>query len=88
MCVMLFRCKKLQFSLCTGRGQIERVEVLLHLLLSSALNGGKWPASRADRFNSKGRARFTHCVRGWVLPTAGLDIFEKGFEHRIVQPLS
>ena len=88
MCVMLLRSKKLQFSLCTRRRQIEGVEVLLYSLLSSALKGGKWSASRAHRFNSKERATFTHCVRGWVVPTAGLQIFEKGFEPRIVQPLS
>jgi hypothetical protein len=62
---------------------------VLYSLLSSALDGGEWSASRADRFNSRESALFTHCARGRAgVPAVCLDILEKGFEPWIVQPLS
>ena len=34
------------------------------------------------------KAAFTHCVGGWVGPTAGLDILERVFEPRFFQLIS
>jgi hypothetical protein len=48
-----------------GSGCIENI------FLTSALAGGKWSASRPDRF-----ALGTHCIGGWVDPRAGLDDVE------------
>jgi hypothetical protein len=39
---------------------------------SSALDGGKWSASRLDRFTPKERAPVTHWIGGWVGPRAVL----------------
>jgi hypothetical protein len=45
--------------------------------LSSALDGGKWSASRPGRFTPRERAPGTHWIGAWVGPTAGLDFVEK-----------
>jgi hypothetical protein len=46
-----------------------RVEVQLHALLTSELDGGEWSASRYGRFYP-----CTHWIGGWVVDTGGLDI--------------
>jgi hypothetical protein len=43
------------------------------ILLTSALDGGEWSASRPDRFTPMERAPDTHWLGGWVGPTAVLD---------------
>jgi len=48
------------------------MDVELHSLLTSALDGGEWSASRPGRFTPKERASGTHWIRGWVGPRAGL----------------
>jgi hypothetical protein len=48
------------------------VDVEIHVFLTSALVGGKWPASRPDRFTPG-----TNCIADWVDPRAGLDALEK-----------
>jgi hypothetical protein len=53
------------------------------LLLTSALDERKWPASRADRFSSSERAPSTFCIKGWMDPGAGVD----AAEHRKILPL-
>jgi hypothetical protein len=45
--------------------------------LTSALVGGKWSASRPDRFIPEERAPGTHWIGGWVDPRAGLDDVKK-----------
>jgi hypothetical protein len=55
----------------------EGVDVYIHIFLTSALAGGKWSASRADRFTPGERAPGTHWKGGWVNPRAGLDDVEK-----------
>jgi hypothetical protein len=41
--------------------------------LTSALDGGEWPASRPCRFTPKERAPGTHWIGGWVSYRAVLD---------------
>jgi hypothetical protein len=48
------------------------VEVRLHALSMSALDGGEWSASHYGRFIPRERALGT-LWRGWVGPIAGLD---------------
>ena len=47
-------------SLPTTWRRMGRVEVVLHSFLTFALDGGKWSASRCDRFNWKERCSHTH----------------------------
>jgi hypothetical protein len=42
--------------------------------LTSALDGGKWSASR--RFTPGESAPGTHWIRAWVGPRAGLEVVE------------
>jgi hypothetical protein len=41
--------------------------------LTSALDGGEWPASRPSRFTPRERAPGTHRIGGWVGPRAILE---------------
>jgi hypothetical protein len=45
--------------------------------LTSALDGGKWSASRPGRFTPKKRAPGTHKTRGWMGLRAVLDTVVK-----------
>jgi len=49
------------------------VEVWLHAFLISALDEGKWSASRPSRFTPEERIRSTHWIGGCVGPRTGLD---------------
>jgi hypothetical protein len=49
------------------------VEVYIHSLLTSALDGGEWSASRPGRFTHRERATGTQWIGGWVGPRAVLD---------------
>jgi hypothetical protein len=49
------------------------VEVTIDVLLTSALVGGEWSASRPCRFTPGERTLGTHWIGGWVGPRAGLD---------------
>jgi hypothetical protein len=53
------------------------VDVYIHIVLTSALVGGEWSASRPCRFTPGERAPGTHWIGGWVDPRAGLDDFVK-----------
>jgi hypothetical protein len=53
------------------------VDVLIHILLTSALTGGEWSDSRPGRFTPGERAPGTHWIGGWVDPRASLDDVEK-----------
>jgi hypothetical protein len=61
-----------------------------HAFLTSALDGGKWSASRPGRFTHRERAPGTNCIGRWVSPRAGGE--EKnshsvpGLEHPTIQP--
>jgi hypothetical protein len=46
-------------------------------LLTSALDGGEWSASRPSRFIPGERALSTNWMVGWVGPSVGLDAVEK-----------
>jgi hypothetical protein len=45
--------------------------------LTSALDGGEWPASCPGRFTPRERAPRTHWIGGWVGPRAVLDAMVK-----------
>jgi hypothetical protein len=45
--------------------------------LTSALDRDYWSASRPGHFSPGGIAPFTHWIRGWLGPKAGLDAVEK-----------
>jgi hypothetical protein len=49
------------------------LDVYIHVLLTSALVGGKWSASRPGRFTPRESALGTHWIGGWVSPRTGLD---------------
>jgi hypothetical protein len=53
------------------------VKVYLHTLLTSALDGGEWSASRRGRFTPRRRVPGSHWIGGWVGPSAGLDAVVK-----------
>jgi hypothetical protein len=54
-----------------------RVDVQIHIFLTSAIAGGEWSASRPGRFTPRERAPGIHWLGGWVGPKAGLDDAEK-----------
>jgi hypothetical protein len=54
-----------------------RVNVQIHVFLTSALVGHEWTASHPDRFTPWERAPDTHWIGGWVGPRTGLDDVEK-----------
>jgi hypothetical protein len=49
----------------------------MHIVLTSALVGGEWLASRSCRFIPGERAPGTHYIRGWMDPRTGMDNVEK-----------
>jgi hypothetical protein len=53
------------------------VDVLIHIFLTSALDGGEWSASCPGRFIPWERVTGTHWIGGWVNHRAGLDDVEK-----------
>jgi hypothetical protein len=53
------------------------VDVQIHNVLTSALVGGEWSASRPCRFTPRERAPGIHWIGGWVDRRAGLDDVEK-----------
>jgi hypothetical protein len=53
------------------------VDVWIHVFLTSALVGGKWPASRPGRFTPGEIAPSAHWIGGSVGPRTGLDDVEK-----------
>jgi hypothetical protein len=54
-----------------------RVDVQIHILLTSALVKGEWSASYPGRFTPGERSPGTHWIGGSVGPRAGLDDVEK-----------
>jgi hypothetical protein len=65
------------------------VDVYVHTVLTFALVGGEWLASRPCRFTPGERTPGTHWIGGWVDPRASLDDVDKrkflalaGFELR------
>jgi hypothetical protein len=53
------------------------VEVQCHALLTSAVEGGEWSASRTGRFTSEERVPGIHWIESWVVPRTGLVAVEK-----------
>jgi hypothetical protein len=54
-----------------------RVDVYIHIFLTSALAGGEWSASRPCRFTPGESSPGIHWIGGWVDPRADLDDMEK-----------
>jgi hypothetical protein len=57
--------------------RMGRVDVYIHIFLTSALAGGVWSASRPDSFTPAERAPGTHWIGSWVDPRAGPDVLGK-----------
>jgi hypothetical protein len=55
------------------------VDVWSYIFLTSALAGGKWSASRPNRFTPGERVAGTHWIRDWLDPKAGLNPVGKIF---------
>jgi hypothetical protein len=55
----------------------EGVKVLLHVFLTSVLNGCEWSASRTDSFIPRGKALSIRWIGGWVGNRAGLDMTKR-----------
>jgi hypothetical protein len=53
-----------------------RVDVQIHVFLTSALVGGDWPASCPGRFILEERVPGTPWIGDWVDPRTGLDNVE------------
>jgi hypothetical protein len=53
-----------------------RVEVQLHVFLTSALDGGEWSASSPGSFTPAEIVPDTQCIVDWVGPSAGPDAVE------------
>jgi hypothetical protein len=66
------------------------VDVQLHELFTSALNGGEWSASRTGRFTPREKAPDTHWMGGWVGLEADLHTVMKKkirtFDHPVRYP--
>jgi hypothetical protein len=59
------------------------VDVYIHVLLTLALVGGVWSASRLGRFTPMVRDPCAHWIGSWVVSRAGLSVTEE----RILVPL-
>jgi hypothetical protein len=67
------------------------VEVQLHALLTSALHGRDWSASRPGSFTSRVRVPSTHCMEaGWAPDLSGRGGEEKTTSLPLpgIEPLS
>jgi hypothetical protein len=53
------------------------VDVQIHILLTSALDGGEWSASRSARFTPGEKSPCTDRIGGWVSLRVGLGAVEK-----------
>jgi hypothetical protein len=64
------------------------VDVQIHVFLTSALVGGKWPASRPGRFTPAEKAPVTYWIGGWVSSRTVLHDVErrKSFTYRDSNP--
>jgi hypothetical protein len=52
-------------------------DVKIHILLTSALVGEEWSATRPGRFTPGEIVPGTHWIGGWVGPRTGLDDVER-----------
>jgi len=70
------------------------LELYLHLFLTSARDGSRWPASRLDRSTHGERPPATHSVGAWLGPRADVDTIVKNktlqFNHDscVIQPIA
>jgi hypothetical protein len=71
---LLLKCKKVNLSHHTPCRRLGERRYSSCSFSTSALDGGKWLASRPRR----GRTPGTHCTGGWVGPRAGLDTEVRG----------
>jgi hypothetical protein len=54
-----------------------RVDVQIHIFLTSVLAGGEWSASGTGRFTPREKVLSTHRIGSWVDARAGLNDVEK-----------
>jgi hypothetical protein len=54
-----------------------RLDVQIHVFLTSALFGGEWSVSRLGRLTPGERTPGSHWIGSWVGPRAGLEEVEK-----------
>jgi hypothetical protein len=64
------------------------VDVQIYIFLTSALAGGKWPASRPSRFTPRERAPGTNWIGDWASLRTDLDDEEKNNAHTGVRTLT
>jgi hypothetical protein len=62
------------------------VELELHALLTLAVDGDEWSASRPDHFTPRERVPGVHWIGDWVGHRAGLDAV--GNRPPVVQPVA
>jgi hypothetical protein len=55
----------------------ERMDVQIHVFLTSTLVAGEWSGSRPGSVTPGERAPATHWIGGWVDPMARLDDMEE-----------
>jgi hypothetical protein len=73
---------KVKLSLCLTKHHAMKAYwwsggIAPRILLTFALDGGEWSASRSGRFTHRKRAPDTHWIGGWVGPRAVLDAVVK-----------
>jgi hypothetical protein len=72
---------KVDLSLCVTKHHVIKtyggVAIKLHYLLTSALGGGEWSASRPGRFNAGEISLGTQGKESCVSPRSGLDELAK-----------
>jgi hypothetical protein len=60
-------------------------EGIAQSILTSALDGGEWLASRPGPLHPKKHPPVTHWLRGWVGPAVGADSVEKNLRLREIE---
>jgi hypothetical protein len=53
------------------------VDAVIHVFLTSELDGDEWSASGPGHFTPGEKTTGTHWIGGWVSPRTGLDEMEK-----------
>jgi hypothetical protein len=64
------------------------VDGLIHIFLTSALDGGEWSASRLGRFTPGETAPCTRWIGSWMDPRVCLDDVEKILDHIGTPPIT
>jgi hypothetical protein len=54
-----------------------KMDVYIHAILTSALDGDEWSAWCPGRFIAKERAPYTNWIEGWEGPRSSMDDIER-----------